>query len=76
MRAVLALVAACCSVLSALANDKPEARDVAAMEKCIKAKTGRAWAWETCIGVVSSPAQKMETACRPRKSLPATNASG
>jgi len=77
MRAVLALVAACCSVLSALANDKPEARDVAAMEKCIKAKTGRAWAWETCIGVVSEPCAKNEdsmppsevTACYERERL-------
>ena len=39
---------------------KPDARDSAAIQKCIKAKTGRNWAWENCIGVVSEPCVKDE----------------
>jgi len=77
MRAGLALVMICCSALSALADDKPQARDVAVIQKCIKAKTGRAWAWESCIGVVSEPCAKDEdnmptaevTACYERERL-------
>ncbi|HZQ14278.1 MAG TPA: lysozyme inhibitor LprI family protein [Pseudolabrys sp.] len=42
----------------ALAQDKPSAKDSAAVEKCIKAKTGRHWAWEQCIGIISEPCTK------------------
>jgi uncharacterized protein YecT (DUF1311 family) len=42
----------------ALAQDKPAAKDTAAVEKCVQSKTGRHWAWETCIGVVSEACAK------------------
>jgi len=51
------------AVWSAFAEgDKPSARDSAMIQKCIKTKTGRNWAWESCIGVVSEPCTKDETA--------------
>ena len=43
-------------------SDKPSARDVAVIQKCIKTKTGRNWAWESCIGIVSEPCSKNESA--------------
>src|SRR5262249_28611607 len=56
----------CLAVSSAFAeNDKPNARDAATIQKCIKAKTGRNWAWENCIGVVSEPCAKDEGAMPP-----------
>ncbi len=61
MRAVLALFLLCCTALTAFADDKPEAADVAAVQSCIKTKTGHAWAWETCIGVVSERCAKDES---------------
>ena len=42
----------------ALADDKPDPKDAAAIETCIKAKTGRHWAWEQCIGISSEPCAK------------------
>src|SRR5262249_48014597 len=35
--------------------------------KCIKTKTGRNWAWENCIGMVSEPCSKNESAMAPSK---------
>jgi uncharacterized protein YecT (DUF1311 family) len=62
----MALVAALLMVVPALAQgDKPDARDTAAIQGCIKAKTGRNWAWESCIGVVSEPCVKDEGAMPP-----------
>jgi uncharacterized protein YecT (DUF1311 family) len=46
-------------------DDKPDPRDAAAIEKCIKAKTGRNWAWESCVGTVSEPCIKDEMAMPP-----------
>ncbi len=53
----IAAALACIAFLAApaLAQDKPAAKDVAAIEECIKTKTGRHWAWERCIGVISEP---------------------
>jgi uncharacterized protein YecT (DUF1311 family) len=45
--------------------DKPDARDLATIEECIKAKTARNWAWENCIGAVSGPCIKDELAMPP-----------
>lgn len=59
MRAVL-VVAALMLCAAAFAQDKPAAKDAAAIEKCIKTKTGRHWAWERCIGIVSEPCAKNE----------------
>jgi uncharacterized protein YecT (DUF1311 family) len=53
---VVAILAAC----PAWAQDKPAAKDSAAIEKCVKAKTGRHWAWESCIGVIADPCSKHE----------------
>lgn len=64
-RAAFALVGALLATLPALAQDKPSARDSATVQKCIKAKTGHNWAWEACIGVVSEPCVKNETAMKP-----------
>ena len=48
-------------------GDKPNARDSATIQKCIKTKTGRNWAWENCIGIVSEPCAKDEGAIPPAK---------
>ncbi len=63
----LALAAAAAALMAApvLAQDKPNAKDVAAIEKCIKTKTGRHWAWERCIGIVSEPCMKDEESMPP-----------
>lgn len=54
------------SVLPAAAqDDKPDPRDAAAIQECVKTKTGRNWAWENCIGVVSEPCIKDEMAMPP-----------
>ena len=59
-------MAALLSVASAFAQgEKPDARDSAAIHECIKAKTGRNWAWENCIGIVSEPCVKDEGAMPP-----------
>jgi uncharacterized protein YecT (DUF1311 family) len=50
---------------SAPAQDsKPAAPDIAAVRTCIKAKTGRNWAWENCLGVVSVRCLKNEASMR------------
>jgi uncharacterized protein YecT (DUF1311 family) len=44
----------------AVAQDKPNPKDVAAIEKCVETRTGRNWAWEKCIGVISEPCAEDE----------------
>ncbi len=51
----------------ALAQDKPSAKDSAVIEKCIKAKTARRWAWEKCIGLISEPCSKDEGSMAPHE---------
>ncbi len=51
--------------MPALAQDKPNAKDAAVIERCIKTKTGRNWAWEKCIGIVSEPCAKNELSMAP-----------
>lgn len=46
----------------AFAQDKPNPKDTAAIQKCIKTKTGRNWAWESCIGIISKLCVKDEGA--------------
>jgi uncharacterized protein YecT (DUF1311 family) len=60
MRCALAVAVIALWALPALAQDKPTAKNSAAIQKCIKAKTGRHWAWERCIGIVSEPCTKDE----------------
>lgn len=59
MRSALVFIALLV-IAPAFADDKPNAKDAAAIEKCVKAKTGRHWAWEQCIGIVSEPCSKNE----------------
>jgi len=49
----------------ALAQDKPDARASATIQHCVKTETGRNWAWERCIGIVSEPCVKDETSMPP-----------
>ena len=58
-RLIVAVVIAL-NAFPALAQDKPSTKDSAAIEKCMKEKTGHNWAWETCIGLVSEPCSKDE----------------
>ncbi|HZP71648.1 MAG TPA: lysozyme inhibitor LprI family protein [Pseudolabrys sp.] len=46
-------------------DDKPNPRDVAEIQDCIRTKAGRNWAWESCIGIVSEPCVKDEAAMPP-----------
>ena len=65
---VTRLVAAALIVLSAVpavAQDKPSPKDLAAIEKCIKSRTGHNWAWEKCIGLISEPCAKDEISMPP-----------
>ena len=57
-RFALAAAAVALMAAPALAQDKPDAKDAAAIEKCMAAKTGHNWAWERCIGTVSEPCVK------------------
>jgi uncharacterized protein YecT (DUF1311 family) len=52
------LIVALLACAPAFAQDKPDAKDAAAIEKCMTAKTGHNWAWERCIGTVSEPCVK------------------
>ena len=53
------------STIPALAQDKPSAKDSAAIEKCMKARTGHNWTWEKCIGLISEPCSKDELSMSP-----------
>ena len=64
LAAALGLVLSVAGV-PALADDKPDAKDAAAIESCVKAKTGAKWAWERCIGAVSEPCAKDEASMPP-----------
>jgi len=63
---VAAVVVCVLAALPARAqDDKPDPGDAAAMQKCIETKTGRNWAWESCVGTVSEPCIKDEMAMPP-----------
>ena len=59
------ILVALLGALPALAQDKPAPKDSAAIEKCIKTKTGWHWAWEQCIGLISEPCSKNEASMPP-----------
>ena len=61
--ALLAAIGILCA--PALAQDKPNAKDSAAIQKCVKEKTGARWTWERCIGTVSEPCSKDELSMAP-----------
>ncbi len=54
----LLLIVAFIAAAPGLAQDRPAAKDTAAVEKCVKAKSGRHWAWESCIGIISEACAK------------------
>jgi len=58
IRSVIAIATALVLGVPASAQEKPDAKDAGAIEKCVKAKTARNWAWEACIGTVSEPCVK------------------
>ena len=64
MRSILIVVALLASA-PAFADDKLNPKDSTAIEKCIKAKTGRLRAWEKCIGLISEPCSKNEGSMTP-----------
>jgi uncharacterized protein YecT (DUF1311 family) len=49
----------------ACAQDAPHAKDLAAIEKCVAAKTGRNWAWEKCIGLIGDKCAEHEEKMTP-----------
>ncbi|HEY0224509.1 MAG TPA: lysozyme inhibitor LprI family protein [Pseudolabrys sp.] len=53
-----------CASCFAQAN-KPNVRDSAAIQDCVKTKTGSNWNWEKCIGMISEPCVKDETSMPP-----------
>jgi uncharacterized protein YecT (DUF1311 family) len=64
MRSIAFLLTVLLLIGPAMAQEKPNARDTATIQKCIKEKTGRNWAWENCIGIISKPCTKDEAAMR------------
>jgi len=60
-----ALVLALLVTAPAFAEEKPNPKDAATIEKCITSKTGRHWAWEQCIGIISEPCTKDEASMPP-----------
>jgi uncharacterized protein YecT (DUF1311 family) len=67
MRLVAGFFLAGLLVSPAAAQDKPAAKDAAAIQKCIHARTGRNWAWEKCIGIISEPCSKNEGSMTPQQ---------
>jgi uncharacterized protein YecT (DUF1311 family) len=66
MRAAAAVTfAALLGASPAVAQDKPAPKNSAAIEQCIKTKTGRNWRWEACIGLISEPCSKNEASMTP-----------
>jgi uncharacterized protein YecT (DUF1311 family) len=59
IRSIAFFVAALVLIVSASAQEKPDAKDSNAVEKCMKTRTGHNWAWEACIGTVSEPCVKL-----------------
>ncbi len=61
MRAALVLALLALLLASpALAQDKPDGRDSAAIQDCIKTKGAGHWNWENCLGTVSDVCLKDE----------------
>jgi len=59
---------------SALAQaDKPNPRDSAKIQDCIKTKTGRNWNWENCLGIVSNTCTKDEASMTPSQVMDCIN---
>ena len=65
MRIAAALALLCLLAPPAFAEEKPNPKDAAAIEKCITSKTGHHWAWEQCIGLLSEPCTKHEESMPP-----------
>jgi len=61
VKACLIILALLTASPSLAQGDKPAAKDSAAIQDCIKKKTGKGWNWESCIGVISEFCSKDET---------------
>jgi uncharacterized protein YecT (DUF1311 family) len=46
-------------------TDKPNARDSAAIQDCVKTKGGHGWKWEQCIGTIAESCAKDEVSMAP-----------
>jgi len=65
IRSAIIIIIALFLSVPASAQDKPNAKDSATIQNCIKTKTGRNWAWENCIGLISEPCSKNEISMAP-----------
>jgi uncharacterized protein YecT (DUF1311 family) len=65
IRGVLAIGFFMLAGAGAFAAEKPDARDSAVIQDCIKTKTGSGWKWEACIGAVSEACAKDEASMAP-----------
>ena len=61
----LGLFALLAGAVPALAEDKPDPKDAAAIEQCITKKTGQNWAWEQCIGLIGNKCAEHEESMSP-----------
>jgi uncharacterized protein YecT (DUF1311 family) len=57
---IFAFLALLLAAPASFAKDKPAPNDAAAIEKCVKGKSGRHWNWESCIGILSEPCSRDE----------------
>jgi uncharacterized protein YecT (DUF1311 family) len=67
MRLIAGFLLAGLLVFPAAAQDKPAAKDASAIGKCVDSKTGRNWAWEKCVGIISEPCSKNEGSMTPQQ---------
>ena len=65
MHFAFALVCLVALAAPAFAQDKPNPKDSAAIERCIKSRTGHNWAWEKCIGLIGNSCAKHEERMSP-----------
>lgn len=54
--AILSILACCVGAATLAQNERPDARDSARIQDCVKTKTGGNW--ESCIGIISDPCSK------------------
>jgi uncharacterized protein YecT (DUF1311 family) len=63
--AVVAALALLAAAAPTHAQNKPNAKDFAKIQDCVKTKTGANWAWERCIGTISDVCAKDEGSMTP-----------
>lgn len=65
MAALMAALIAALLGAPATAADRPDSKDAAAIEQCMKSKTGHGWAWEQCIGLIGNKCSEHEERMSP-----------